>query len=626
MSNTLFSLEPSLFVGYDSNPTFVLWQYVQTIANVIMVIILLVVIFSQLTGYGIDNYGIKKMLPKIIIAAVLINFSFLLCQVAVDLSNIIGLGFVKLCKDASGVVLGSTGLSLGDIMESGFATLFSVLFAAAGVGTAVLPIGITVTTALAGAGAGGSTLLIWLLPLVLVVLTAIVAVIIFFLMLALRKLLAVVLVILSPVAVVCYILPNTNGLFKKWLNLFKAVLILYPVCGGLYGLSIIMKAIVFSQKGIHIGMLMVAMFFTFLPLLIAPKMLKTSLTAFGNLGAALGNAGDFMKRRMSKAQSQVRDTNAYKDANEKVQAARAQKNAQIARKMEEMKDNNQVKGFGNRLRYLGYRTMVGGGDLNRIISRNSRAAEKYTNSLVDDETVAMKEITGNYNNEQMEGMLLNLLSDEKNFDEKNKDRDKNMISAYALMSKLASQKGGSFKLSDVAAKVKGRGAEIIGKGMARDGRVREALKGSDEAALNRMDDISSGIIGSDVDQETYDNLLYGWVKHVRQARINGTEAMSMEDWKKANPEENETMLEHIARQVASKGSRFLGQSTSAVEKMSNVLNKEEIETLEKNSARYMTSGDAKRENINALKKRKVEIESNDLGEKIIGGAREIIAD
>ncbi len=68
------------------------WNYFRDMANVIAIIILLVIIVSQVTGYGIDNYGIKKLLPRLLVTMVLINISFLICQLVIDLSNILGSG------------------------------------------------------------------------------------------------------------------------------------------------------------------------------------------------------------------------------------------------------------------------------------------------------------------------------------------------------------------------------------------------------------------------------------------------------------------------------------------------------------------------------------------------------
>ena len=72
--------------------TYDAWRVMQSIANVAFVIAFIVIIYSQLTSAGISNYGVKRLLPRIIIAAILVNTSFLICQVAVDLSNILGYG------------------------------------------------------------------------------------------------------------------------------------------------------------------------------------------------------------------------------------------------------------------------------------------------------------------------------------------------------------------------------------------------------------------------------------------------------------------------------------------------------------------------------------------------------
>ena len=68
----------------EKSPIRVVWQYLRNITNVVFIIFLLVVIYSQLTGFGINNYGIKKVLPRIIVSAILVNLSFVICILAVD--------------------------------------------------------------------------------------------------------------------------------------------------------------------------------------------------------------------------------------------------------------------------------------------------------------------------------------------------------------------------------------------------------------------------------------------------------------------------------------------------------------------------------------------------------------
>jgi hypothetical protein len=66
------------------------WQIMRSIGNIAFIIVFLIIIFSQLSNIGVTNYGLKKLLPRLVIAAVLVNVSFLICQLAVDLSNILG--------------------------------------------------------------------------------------------------------------------------------------------------------------------------------------------------------------------------------------------------------------------------------------------------------------------------------------------------------------------------------------------------------------------------------------------------------------------------------------------------------------------------------------------------------
>ena len=87
-------------------------------ANIIFAIALAVVILSQITGFGVSNYGIKKMLPTLIMVAVLVNLSFFLCQLAVDVSNITGYGIKKIFVELGGPSSEFGEGSLGDIIGS----------------------------------------------------------------------------------------------------------------------------------------------------------------------------------------------------------------------------------------------------------------------------------------------------------------------------------------------------------------------------------------------------------------------------------------------------------------------------------------------------------------------------
>jgi hypothetical protein len=210
-------------MGTD-NPTYKAWEVMRNIANVLFVIAFLIIIFSQITNVGVTNYGIKKLLPRIIVAAILVNVSYFICAIAVDLSNIIGKSLQDLLSNLSGAVSGSstTGNNLnvwGDITA----------WVLAGGAT-----GLAVTGAVLSIGAAGGILpaLALLLPLLVTTLFAVLTVI---LVLAARQALIIILIAVAPLAFVAYLLPNTEDWFTKWRKLFMTMLLLFPIISFIFG-------------------------------------------------------------------------------------------------------------------------------------------------------------------------------------------------------------------------------------------------------------------------------------------------------------------------------------------------------------------------------------------------------
>ena len=65
-----------------------------TVPVVVVVLVPLVTVYvsglATIGGYGLDNYGIKRMLPKLIVGVIVVNASFYICGLLVDLSNVVG--------------------------------------------------------------------------------------------------------------------------------------------------------------------------------------------------------------------------------------------------------------------------------------------------------------------------------------------------------------------------------------------------------------------------------------------------------------------------------------------------------------------------------------------------------
>lgn len=278
------------------------WNMMRNIANTLFIILFLFVIFSQLTGVGIDNYGIKKILPKLIIVAVLVNLSYIICELAIDLSNIFGNGLNDMLSNMAKEVpagifeaemsggkqvtgwIAVIGLSGGGLLLFQWLSTGSFMGAIAGIGLLVLG----------------------------VVVTVVVAMLTLYLILIAREAGIILLVVLSPVAMVCYLLPNTEKMYKKWFDLFKALLVVYPVCGAMIGAGKMAGSVLASTS--NESMNVAAMIVQVLPFFFIPMLLKSSLSLMGNIGTKISSLGRGLGQRASRgATGAIRNTEKYKN-------------------------------------------------------------------------------------------------------------------------------------------------------------------------------------------------------------------------------------------------------------------------------------------------------------------------
>lgn len=302
------------------NPLYAGWSMMRNFANVAFVIAFLIIIYSQLTGGGMANYTVKKMLPRLVVAAILVNISYWICAVAVDLTNIVG-GSVKALFDTITnqylkAVPGSTGID--SVFNHDGSGIFSNISGAVLAGTIV-----------------GATLLVYpavFLPILVAALAAIVTVLI---VLTLRQGLIIILIVISPLAFVAYLLPNTESLFKKWLDLFKVLLFMYPIIAAVFGISAFAGRIIMQSANGNVFVQMMGAGVLVIPLFVAPIIMKAAGGLLNRWAGVVNNPNKGVFDRMRGRAKEVQENSAFmRGRSTRLAMKKSRKNREFANQYE----------------------------------------------------------------------------------------------------------------------------------------------------------------------------------------------------------------------------------------------------------------------------------------------------
>lgn len=290
------NLDPVIFKNesglYDA------WNTARTVANGVLVVLLLIIILSQISGIGIDNYGIKKMLPRIVIGVLLINLSFILFRAAVDLANIFGSAITNIFESVKNGITATPppsdlfgGKPGRELFEGGT----SILVAIAGFFSII------------GFLKSGRSIVVLALSAIIIVA---IAVLMMFLIFILRQALIIVLSTTAPIALLFYLVPAGNATFRKWTKLVSGLLIAYPLCslvvsGGDFAAKIIVTVMggakeinsgIFAGLGFNPLVYVIAIAANVAPMFFLPKMIINST---GKLGAMVQGAARRLTNRMT---------------------------------------------------------------------------------------------------------------------------------------------------------------------------------------------------------------------------------------------------------------------------------------------------------------------------------------
>ncbi len=272
-------------ISDGNNSMYRAWSIAKDFANIVFIIGFLIIIYSHLIGGGLSAYNIRKILPRIVIAAILVNISYWICAIAVDISNIAGQSLQDLFANIRENIVGTevnTSIGWGEItgyiLSGGTIGTIGILAATGGsiTSAAFLVVGLLITVLFAG----------------------LIAVIV----LAARQALITILIVIAPLAFVAYLLPNTEKWFEKWRSISLTLLLVFPIFSVIFGGSQLASAIII-QNAQHLSVMLLGMAVQVAPLVITPLLIRFS---GGIIGRIAGMANDTSKGAVDGAKNWAR--------------------------------------------------------------------------------------------------------------------------------------------------------------------------------------------------------------------------------------------------------------------------------------------------------------------------------
>lgn len=212
----------------NNNPLQTIVGSIIVLANAIYVLIFILLIFSASLPLGLDNYSIKKMLPKFVGAVIMTQFAYPITVGVVEFFNLLGtvvpnviFGFIPIVERSGAP---ATNLS----------------------GTGGIAIGLGTALVFTQAPSILSTIFIIFILLAIV---ALIAVIISFVFLTIRLIIIYILILLAPLAFASWVLPGTEKFFTNWWKNFIRLNAMFPMITGLLAVSILLSKIFLSIGG-----------------------------------------------------------------------------------------------------------------------------------------------------------------------------------------------------------------------------------------------------------------------------------------------------------------------------------------------------------------------------------------
>jgi hypothetical protein len=353
---------------YENNGLYDSWKIMVTLANTVLVLVAIVMIAAQIFNFEfISAYTVKKALPRIVIAAILIQLSWFMVTTGIQIVNAIGSGlyWLLVAPFASKIPSESNGgiLEISSILAQGY----SGSDVGNTVGNAIVFYYVIVGIGAAAVGAAVSGL--WI-SIIIAAIGVVISLLVAIVTLVIREVLLIVLIAIAPLAIAFWILPGTNGLWNMWWKTFSKLLLMYPLIMLLFAGGTI-AAILLASTGSGINILFAIIAF-FAPMFMIGATYKFAGGAFASIANMTGKLGDKAK---GSGMFGLRDK--AKFAKENSSWAMAKNNREANRQRNaQLKYANRMQGEGAYSRYLQRKSGLDARGRSRAMANAASAIEK----------------------------------------------------------------------------------------------------------------------------------------------------------------------------------------------------------------------------------------------------------
>jgi hypothetical protein len=339
------------------------WSHVRDFADVLFIGVFFAVIASTMLQQdigGLNPYTIKTTWVRLIIAAILVQVSFYITGLLVDIGNVAGLGI-------------TSGIHLITNATSGAASTTNLVENIVAMSTAsILAIGAILTVS-------------W--PVLLPILAGLfIGIFVVLLTIGARFLLISVLIAVSPLAFLAFVLPNTRHFTSDWFKLLFRLILMFPIIIGIFSIAgVVTDILPFATNTSSSGIGALAV--NIVKPLIAIAAFLAIPETFKLAGKGLGRVNSVISGTTAKSRGLIKNSQMYKNA----QTKRFENRASLMQSLATDSTISSLTGADTRLKRAVGKGLLGAGGLAIAGPKTQRSIQSAYNKAQAERTKTMKE-------------------------------------------------------------------------------------------------------------------------------------------------------------------------------------------------------------------------------------------